>query len=177
MLSIFLLFDWILAFSLSYSINHSNIITRGSSDTTNYKIPKNLLSYNNNNTLYKVVLNHNDIEIYTTIPLCLLHEADFNEFLTVHLDDYGNPFHLDIQVAAKSCTGKISKATHFNTQFVSLSSNPGPRPLLSKPVVYKEGETPPQPFSIQGFFMKYWYIIVPALLFILFTEDAPPEKK
>lgn len=61
-------------------------------------------------------------------------------------------------------------STKFNSQVVLSKTLNGPKPMLNKAMIQKQGD------AIQSsFLIKYWYIILPITVMLLLA--GPEEKK
>jgi len=138
----------------------------------------------------------------SVIQACQLLVSNFEEVFTLHLDKKGVMVGLDFQASHghQSCMGTaevpnevdlISSATavlpsetkEIKIKQVGGAQQPGPQQMAQPPpgveAVHDEKNPAKQPE--QSFFRKYWYIIVPAVVFMMFGAepdgDAPPGQK
>jgi endo-alpha-1,4-polygalactosaminidase (GH114 family) len=100
-----------------------------------------------------------------------LKASNFEEQLMLHQDMTGRVYHFDYLVHAHECSTTTSNASKFKSQVVTYKSVNGPKPILQKAVL-----TTDNPAQSQSFLVKYWYIFVPLMLFVLLAP-AEEEKK
>ncbi|KAJ1558145.1 hypothetical protein HK405_014317, partial [Cladochytrium tenue] len=56
-----------------------------------------------------------EVALNSSVPLCQLQSARFREYVTVHLDETGVPYHIDYVVPSSSCSTKGAKSVPFKT--------------------------------------------------------------
>ncbi|TPX50493.1 hypothetical protein CcCBS67573_g10092 [Chytriomyces confervae] len=119
---------------------------------------------------YKIIAMDMDGTVLTTsIQLCQLQKAKFNDFIAIHLDQNGTAFHIDYTVDSSSPCSKDQKPvdpkTTFKTRTLVSKAEEGARPKLeqmsSEKAEGKEVE--------KSFLQKYWYYIVPLFLILVLT--------
>ncbi|KAJ3354153.1 Cilia- and flagella-associated protein 57 [Entophlyctis luteolus] len=118
----------------------------------------------------------NGIEFVSSVRLCLLQKALLKDFITIHYDQTGVPYHMDYTVDAngpcsssqKPMPSKIS----FKTKGGFAKSVDGERPRLEQITV--EAATGKK--EEKTFIQKYWYYFVPVLIILLFSGNEEPKK-
>lgn len=140
---------------------------RRSRVVSNITIPQQLLSVGDPN--FSIKINHKNKEYILSVPTCLLQSARFQYTITAYWD-MDDLYHMSLSVPENDCS-KILKprSGKFKITILNLKKTIGARPKL---LVYKEME---DVVPSQSFFMKYWYIIVPIMLFLLMPIGE--EKK
>lgn len=140
---------------------------RRSRVVSNITIPQQLLSVGDPNFIIKI--KHQNKEHILSVPTCLLQSARFQYTITAYweMDDM---YHMSLSVPENDCS-KILKprSGKFKITLVNSKKTLGSRPMLLE---YKETE---EKVQSQSFFMKYWYIIVPVMLFLFMPIGE--EKK
>ncbi|KAF8986035.1 ER membrane protein complex subunit 10 [Entomortierella lignicola] len=120
-------------------------------------------------------------EALSSIKSCLLVASDFQEKITLHLDQDHQVFAFNYYTAASECEDSHKKEYALNSldQFksveIDLATNEvGPRARFAKAQAIKIDQTG-NPEAEKTFLQKYWVFIVPAVLILLFT-GGEPEK-
>ncbi|KAJ3054219.1 ER membrane protein complex subunit 10 [Rhizophlyctis rosea] len=126
-------------------------------------------------SLYRVAVRipGSDKELNASTPFCFLYGAGFKDHITIHVDEKGEPWHLDYLVPSSECKspeqGTIE--VQFKTQVTIMHPVPATRPQLEEIVQGSpDGKPPPE----KSFLQKYWMYIVPILIILLLNggEDS-----
>ncbi|KAF9949463.1 ER membrane protein complex subunit 10 [Mortierella alpina] len=120
-------------------------------------------------------------EAMSSIKSCLLVASDFQEKITLHLDQNREVFAFDYYTSASECEEDHQKEfplktlDHFKNVSVDLvPSQSGPKARYARAQGIKMDETG-NPAVEKTFFQKYWVYIVPIVLVMLLT-GGEPEK-
>ncbi|KAJ3225280.1 hypothetical protein HDU81_008037 [Chytriomyces hyalinus] len=119
---------------------------------------------------YKIIAMDMDGTVLTTsIQLCQLQKAKFNDFIAIHLDQNGTAFHVDYTVDSSSPCSKdqnpVDPKTAFKTRTLVSKAEEGARPRLEQ----MSSETAEGKQVEKSFLQKYWYYIVPLFLILVLT--------
>ncbi|KAI1313451.1 ER membrane protein complex subunit 10 [Mortierella claussenii] len=121
-------------------------------------------------------------EAISSIKSCLLVASDFQEEITLHLDNDRNVFAFDYYTTASKCEDNHKKVfpltslDHFKSVNVDLATgHTGPKPRYARAQAIKIDTQTGKPETEKTFFQKYWVYIVPIVLVMLFT-GGEPEK-
>ncbi|KAF9273961.1 ER membrane protein complex subunit 10 [Mortierella alpina] len=120
-------------------------------------------------------------ESMSSIKSCLLVASDFQEKITLHLDQNREVFAFDYYTSASACEEKHQKEfplktlDHFKNVSIDIApSQSGPKARYARAQGIKMDETG-NPAVEKTFFQKYWVYIVPIVLVMLLT-GGEPEK-
>ncbi|KAG0202990.1 ER membrane protein complex subunit 10 [Mortierella sp. GBA30] len=120
-------------------------------------------------------------EAISSIKTCLLVASDFQEEITLHLDQNREVFAFDYYTSATTCQDDHKKEfplktlDHFKNVKVDLATGrTGPKARYARAQAIKMDETG-NPAVEKTFFQKYWVYIVPVVLVMLLT-GGEPEK-
>ncbi|CAO3572580.1 unnamed protein product [Mortierella alpina] len=120
-------------------------------------------------------------EAMSSIKSCLLVASDFQEKITLHLDQNREVFAFDYYTSTSECEEEHQKEfplktlDHFKNVSVDLvPSQSGPKARYARAQGIKMDETG-NPAVEKTFFQKYWVYIVPIVLVMLLT-GGEPEK-
>ncbi|KAI8998339.1 hypothetical protein BC832DRAFT_565507 [Gaertneriomyces semiglobifer] len=103
------------------------------------------------------------LDLKVAVPLCLLHASQYQETLTLHLDQDGKPWHADYHVKANSCeqTKPTTKSPKMKVKLNKAVE--GVRPKLELIPDTPDGKPPAE----QSWIKKYWYIILPVMIILM----------
>ncbi|KAF9192490.1 hypothetical protein BGZ51_005502 [Haplosporangium sp. Z 767] len=117
----------------------------------------------------------------SSIKSCLLLASDFQEEITLHLDQNREVFAFDYYTGAHKCEDEhkkefaLTSLDHFKSVKVDVATgHAGPKARYVRAQAVKMDETG-NPAVEKSFFQKYWMYIVPVVAIILFT-GGEPEK-
>jgi hypothetical protein len=116
---------------------------------------------------YYIEIRSDNQIFHSSLPLVLLQNSNFQETFTLHKDTLGTIYHIDYQTKNTS----VKKSNKFISTVVIKNTEPGEMPVLVKPVSEELKNA-----QNQSFIIKYWYLIVPAVLFLLFTSPEEEGK-
>ena len=150
---------------------------------------------------YKIKASEDDggKSVMTSVPFCLMRRANFREEISLMLGTYDGELisvsltPLISPLAPKSCDElPLVSPKPFMTKVKYDSAIPG----MKIPMVLPEQNLPPGYIPLrtpgsknplldaekvgskqEGFFSKYWYIIVPLMIFSLFGGQEPPADQ
>ncbi|KAI8602678.1 hypothetical protein EDD21DRAFT_371186 [Dissophora ornata] len=122
-------------------------------------------------------------EAMSSIKSCLLVASDFQEQITLHLDQDRQVFAFDYYTSASKCENEdkkefpLTSLDLFKSVKVDLSTgNAGPKARYSRAQAIKIDNQTGKPEEEKTFFQKYWVYILPIVLVMLFTGGGEPEK-
>ncbi|KAG0263322.1 hypothetical protein BG011_008951 [Mortierella polycephala] len=117
----------------------------------------------------------------SSIKSCLLLASDFQEEITLHLDQNREVFAFDYYTGAYKCEDEhkkefpLTSLDHFKNVKVDVATgHAGPKARYVRAQAVKMDETG-NPAVEKSFLQKYWMYIVPALVIMMFT-GGEPEK-
>ncbi|KAF9352380.1 ER membrane protein complex subunit 10 [Mortierella sp. AD094] len=120
-------------------------------------------------------------EAMSSVKSCLLVASDFQEEITLHLDQDHRVFAFDYYTTASKCENDHKREYTLKSldQFKSIkvdlaTSEVGPKARFAKAQAIKIDQTG-KPEVEKTFIQKYWVYIVPVVLMVLFT-GGEPEK-
>lgn len=138
--------------------------------------------------------NSSSVAVRSAIPACELQKSNFKEDIALHFDRVGNivGMHYTSPVVALSrhCNPKKianDMGINFQTKIhvvepvtaqVIPAKEKGPRPptLANVKLNVDDVAENSKPEANQSFLRKYWYIVLPMVLFTLFGGGEPPQE-
>jgi hypothetical protein len=142
-------------------INYSERGNLGNDGMTNYRVTSAFKRDLENKSNYYIKIQGKSEFIQAT-PIAYF---NFYDEFTILKDTTGEIIHISYSPVAST-----SQNTEFETTINVITTENGPRPMMEQAVTKQEIAT-----GSQSFIIKYWYIIVPALLFLVLT--SPEEEK
>ncbi|KAJ3041131.1 hypothetical protein HDV00_009845 [Rhizophlyctis rosea] len=122
------------------------------------------------NTIYRLSVRGEGVskELNASAPLCLVYGAKFQDHFTLHVNERGQPWHVDYLLPSADCKA-VSQGpvkSQFKTQVTLLYPVPASRPQLEAIVQgTPDGKPPPE----KSFLQKYWMYLVPVLILLLLS--------
>eukprot|EP01121_Diplochlamys_sp_Union-15-3_P016342 TRINITY_DN5543_c0_g2_i1.p1 TRINITY_DN5543_c0_g2~~TRINITY_DN5543_c0_g2_i1.p1 ORF type:complete len:226 (+),score=22.00 TRINITY_DN5543_c0_g2_i1:74-751(+) len=134
-----------------------------------------------NNGLYKIRVksaNEESPHVIASVRTCQLFNSNFNDKISIHLDHQNNVISLSYRTNSSLCEGVQSEVKELRTSVSIDFGSEGPEPNLSALRINEEIKKQREEGSSQGFFSRYWYIIVPVVIgfLVLNLFVAEPEK-
>ena len=142
------------------------------SSKTRAEIPKDFYSKETKDISCKITL---DDQYTTTIPLCLLQSARFQEQITIY-KELNTTLYMDYSVMANECSGLVKpRSNQFKTIFQVESLELGPRPILQELPDYDTTTSVKQ--ESKSFLAQYWYIILPVMILMMIPTEQPQRRR